>query len=77
VFGSKKNKQPKLNLMALSDIEKYCLIKRVKDDLRQKAMEAKLWNSFLETENLTLNGKQICCEENGASRIYLKTGLLT
>jgi hypothetical protein len=77
MFGSKKNKQPKLNLMALSDIEKYRLIKRVKEDLRQKAVEAKLWNLFLETESLTLNGKQICCEENGASRIYLKTGLLT
>ena len=77
MFGSKKSNQPKFNLMELSDVEKHRLIKRVKEDLRKKAVEAKLWNLFLETENLTLNGEQICCEENGTSRIYLKTGLLT
>jgi len=77
MFGSKKCKQPKFNLMELSDIEKYRLISRVKQNLKEKAVEAKLWNLFLETENLTLNGKVICCEESGAARIYLKSGLLT
>ncbi len=76
MFGNKKNKQQKFNLMELSDVEKYRLISRVKENLRQKAVEAKLWHLFLETDNLTLNGKQVCCEENGTARIYLKTGLL-
>lgn len=77
MFGNKKSKQPKFNLMELSEVEKYRLISRVKENLREKAVEAKLRNLFLETESLTLNGKVICCEENGAARIYLKTGLLT
>ena len=77
MFGNKKSKQPKFNLMELSDVEKYRLISRVKQNLKEKAVEAKLWNLFLETENLTLNGKVVCCEENGAARIYLKSRLLT
>ena len=77
MFGNEKSKQPKFNVMELSDVEKYRLLSRVKQNLKEKAVEAKLWNIFLETENLTLNGKVICCEENGAARIYLKSGLLT
>jgi hypothetical protein len=76
MFGKKKNKQPSLNLMELSDVEKYRLIRRVKQDLRQKTVEAKLRNLFLETENLTFNGKTICCEENEIARMNLKSGFL-
>jgi hypothetical protein len=38
------------------------VIQKVKENLRQKSVEAKLWQSFIEAENLTINGETISCE---------------
>ena len=51
-----KKKLKKLNLLEMSNHERIMLIKEAKVKLRQKAMEAKLWQSLLEAENLTING---------------------
>lgn len=51
-----KKKLKKLNLLEMSSHERSMLIKEAKVKLRQKAMEAKLWQSLLEAENLTING---------------------
>jgi len=62
-MGAKnKNKPKKIDLLQLSDEEKYKLIKQLKESLQQKIIEAKLWQSFLETENLTVNGQKIAHE---------------
>jgi hypothetical protein len=61
-MGLKKKKQKKINLLEMSDYEKMKLIREVKENLRQKIVEAKLWKSFMEAENLTINGKAIQCE---------------
>lgn len=60
----KRNKNlKKVNLLELSDIEKVKFIRAVKENLRQKAIEAKLWQSFVETDDLTINGKKIQCSQ--------------
>jgi len=61
MIGRKKKKQ-KLDLLEMSDNDRIKLIKEVKEKLRQKAVEEKLWKSFLESENLTINGETVSCE---------------
>lgn len=51
-----KNK-PKMDLLEMSDPEKYKVIKAVKENLQLKVAEAKRWQSLLDAENLTINGK--------------------
>jgi hypothetical protein len=53
----RKEKKPKHNLLEMPDTERNKLIKEIKEVLQQKVAEAKLWNSLLEAENLTINGK--------------------
>jgi hypothetical protein len=51
-----KKKLKKLNLLEMSNRERIQLVKEVREELRQKVTEAKLWQSLVETENLTING---------------------
>jgi hypothetical protein len=71
-----KNKSKKLDLLEIPDPEKYKLIKEVKENLRQKAAEAKLWQSFLDAENLTINGDRVNCEDMPLTGLSLKAELL-
>ncbi len=57
-----KKTQKKVDLLEMSDSEKVKLIKAVKESLRQKVVEAKLWQSFVEAEKLTINGQAINCK---------------
>ncbi len=51
-----KKKLKKLNLLEIPNPERNQLIKEIREKLRQKIMEAKLWQSLLEVEDLTING---------------------
>jgi tRNA A37 threonylcarbamoyladenosine dehydratase len=56
----KKNSKPKkVDVLKLSKSEKAHLLKKAKDNLRQKLVEAKFWQSFAETERVTINGYKI------------------
>ncbi len=61
-MGTKNRTPKKIDLLKLSDSEKVNVIREVRQNLRQKRVEAKLWQSFLETEKLTINGEKICFE---------------
>ncbi len=62
-MGIRSKKKPKkINLLEMPDSEKIKVIRKVKENLRQKIVEAKLWQSFIEAENLTINGETIQCE---------------
>jgi hypothetical protein len=55
-----KNKNKKSpNLMDMPDPEKLKLIRQARQQLQQKAVEAKLWQSLIDTENLTINGNTV------------------
>jgi hypothetical protein len=43
----------------MPDTEKIKTIRELKQDLRQKIIEAKLWQSFVNAENITINGETI------------------
>jgi len=51
-----KKKLKRLNLLEMSNHERIQLVKEVREKLRQKVTEAKLWQSLLEAESLTING---------------------
>jgi tRNA A37 threonylcarbamoyladenosine dehydratase len=56
----KKTQNPKkVNFLELSSSKKARLLKKVKENLRQKRMEAKFWQSLAKTERITINGQTI------------------
>jgi hypothetical protein len=58
-----KKKLKKLDLLEMPNPERIKLIKEVREKLRQKMAEAKLWQSLFEAENLTINGNIVCRED--------------
>ena len=70
-MGTKnKKKLKKLDLLEMPNPERTRLIKEVREKLRQKMAEAKLWQSLFEAENLTINGNIVCREDEQISRFY-------
>jgi len=67
-----KKKLKKLNLLEMSNHERIQLIKEVREKLRQKIIEAKLWQSLLETEDLTINGNVVYRENQQLTGFYLR-----
>jgi len=46
----------KIDLLEVPDAKKVQLIKEAKETLQEKVIEAKLWKSLVEVENLKING---------------------
>ncbi|MCL6579861.1 MAG: hypothetical protein K6T73_10885 [Candidatus Bathyarchaeota archaeon] len=67
-----REKKKKINLQEMPECEKIQLIKEVKEKLRQSVMEAKLWQSLLEAENLIVNGQTIFQEQEPLTGLNLK-----
>lgn len=59
MVGKNKKSHRKINLMDMTDSEKIKAIRELKQSLRQKIFEAKLWQSFLNMENVVINGETI------------------
>jgi hypothetical protein len=59
-MNTKNKKNKKLDLLEMPNPDRIKLIKEVKEKLRQKIAEAKLWQSLLNAENLTINGNTVC-----------------
>ena len=72
-MGTKnKKKLKKLDLLEMSNPQKIQLIKEVREKLRQKTVEAKLWQRLLEAENLTINGNTVYRENEELSGFYIR-----
>ena len=72
-MGTKNKKKPKrLDLLEMSNPERMRLMKEVGETLRKKIKEAKLWQSLLETENITVNGNIIFKENQQLSGFTFK-----
>jgi tRNA A37 threonylcarbamoyladenosine dehydratase len=56
----KKTQKPKkVDILELSSSKKARLLKKVQENLRQKRMEAKFWQSLAKIEQITINGQTI------------------
>jgi hypothetical protein len=52
----------------MSNSERIQLIEGIKEQLKHKAIEARLWQSLLEAENVTINGKAIVQDQEPLTR---------
>jgi hypothetical protein len=55
MFTQHKKKSKQLDLLKMPNPERIQLIKEIKENLRRKTTETKLWQSLLEVESLTIN----------------------
>jgi hypothetical protein len=55
----KASKPKKIDFLELPSSKKTRLLKKAKEHLRQKLMEAEFWQSFAKTERVTINGHTI------------------
>jgi hypothetical protein len=60
-----KSKPKKVDLLELSDSKKLRLLKEAKENLQQRLVEAKVWQSLAENERVTINGQTIDFENGG------------
>jgi len=60
-MNKRGKKAKRTNLLELSAVERIQLIRKAKEKLRENVVEAKLWRSFVEAENVTVNGHSIHC----------------
>jgi len=73
----KKTPKPKkVDVLKLSKSEKAHFLKEVKDNLRQKVVEAKFWRSLAGIKRVTINGYKIDFE-NGDLKGLTCDGLTT
>lgn len=56
-------KPKKVDLLELSESEKTHFLKEAKENLKQKLVEAKFWQSLAETERITINGQKVDFED--------------
>ena len=56
-------KPKKVDLLELSESEKTHFLKEAKENLKQKLVEAKFWQSLAETERITINGHKVDFED--------------
>lgn len=68
-----ERKLKKLDLLEMPDPDWIKLIKEVREKLRQTVMEAKLWRSLFEVENLAVNGKIVYNEKQQLSGFCLES----
>ena len=69
MFGRRKKK--KLDLLEMSDRERFQFVKEVREKLQQRVVESKLQRLLLEAENLTVNGNVVYAENQQLSGFYL------
>ncbi|MEM3581371.1 MAG: hypothetical protein QXH40_05185 [Candidatus Bathyarchaeia archaeon] len=75
-MGAKRNNsKKKLNLLEVPESERTNVLEKIRQALRQSAVETKLWNAFLQCETLTINGQVVFSEENALDAVNAKTDL--
>jgi len=70
MVAKNKKKNQKLDLLKMPSPERSQLIKEVREKLRKKVVEAKLWQLLLDVENLTINGNIVYRENLQISGLY-------
>jgi hypothetical protein len=53
--------------------ERMQLIKGIREQLKIKALEAKIWQSLQEADNVTINGKAIVQDQELSAELYRRS----
>jgi hypothetical protein len=70
-MNTKSKHSKKIDISKMSKNERIKLIREVKEKLREKIIEAKLWQSLIETEMVTINGNTIFLEQDSLKGLQL------
>ncbi|MGQ9545439.1 MAG: hypothetical protein ACUVQX_06605, partial [Candidatus Bathycorpusculaceae bacterium] len=62
-MNSKNKNSKKIDISKMPKNERIKLLREVKEKLREKIIEAKLWQSLVEAETVTINGKTVFLEQ--------------
>lgn len=68
-----KKKSKRKDLLKVPDAEKIRLLNEIKESLRQRLIEAKLWQSLLEVESLTINGNIVYKGDQPLSGLFFES----
>lgn len=60
----------KIPLLELPQAARTKLLRKIRQKLRKKMLEAKMWQELLQADNLTINGKTVWKEKQPKSRFY-------
>gem|GEM_PF-1164604 len=76
-MAAKKNKTKvkNSNLLEIPEIERMKILKDLRESFKQKIVEAKMWKSLLELENIVINGQTIYCGADSLKGFYLDNKL--
>lgn len=73
-MNTKSKNSKKIDISKMSKNEKIKLLREVKEQLKEKIIEAKLWQSLIEAEMVTINGNTIFLEEESLRGLQLTSG---
>lgn len=72
-MGSKNKKtQIKINLLEMSETEKVEVMEKLKQNLQQSIIEAKLWNALLQCETVIVNGRVVFSERDSLNGLLMQ-----
>jgi hypothetical protein len=58
-LNARERKMGRMQLLQIPSAKRSALIRKIQLKLRRKAKEARMWQVFLQTDNLTINGKTV------------------
>ncbi|MGQ9743822.1 MAG: hypothetical protein ACUVQW_04300 [Candidatus Bathycorpusculaceae bacterium] len=70
-MNSKNKNSKKIDISKMPKNERIKLLREVKEKLREKIIEAKLWQSLVEAETVTINGKTVFLEQESLKGLQL------
>ncbi|MGQ9531049.1 MAG: hypothetical protein ACUVTC_06400 [Candidatus Bathycorpusculaceae bacterium] len=70
-MNSKNKNSKKIDISKMPKNERIRLLREVKEKLREKIIEAKLWQSLVEAETVTINGKTVFLEQESLKGLQL------
>ncbi|MGB9777951.1 MAG: hypothetical protein ACPLW8_00980 [Candidatus Bathyarchaeales archaeon] len=63
-MNAKSKNSKKIDISKIPQKEKIKLIREIKEQLKEKIIEAKLWQSLIEAGTVTINGNTIFLEQD-------------
>ncbi|MBS7647069.1 MAG: hypothetical protein QXK93_00850 [Candidatus Bathyarchaeia archaeon] len=71
-----KKAQRKVNILEMSNAQRIKVVEKIRKNLRQSIIEAKLLKILLQYETITINGHVVFSESNSLNGLTLRTDFL-
>jgi hypothetical protein len=74
-MNTKNKNSKKIDISKMPKTEKIKLLREIKEQLREKIIEAKLWQSLTDAETVIINGNTIFLERDSLKGFQLTSEL--